>query len=228
MQQIQAVFQDAFNSIPSFAEEHWDASESQANQGWEQKLKTIRFEQRLRIAYEESSQNFNKEIGEILEEVGNELQIVARLINNNFKFQEQDTDLFLRDLMKIGGNILVIAASIIALFIPAIAPVAAVAGIISFALNQISGWTKSKEQKRREHLELSAIRKKLRDELKAYYQEGILSLAFIGQYNAGKSTTISALTGRRDIRIDSDIATDKTASYDWNSISRYAPAFYRP
>ncbi|MEH2255046.1 GTPase [Nostoc sp.] len=46
----------------------------------------------------------------------------------------------------------------------------------------------------------------------------MLSLAFVGQYNAGKSTTISALTGRRDIRIDSDIATDKTASYDWNSI----------
>ncbi|MBC1220865.1 50S ribosome-binding GTPase [Nostoc sp. UCD122] len=150
LQQIQAIFQDAFNSIPSFAEEYWDASESRANQGWEQKLKTIRFEQRLRIAYEESSQNFNKEIGEILEEVGNELQIVARLINNNFKFQEQDTDLFLRDLMKIGGNILVIAAPLVALFIPAIAPVAAVVGIIGFALNQISGWTKSKEQKRRE------------------------------------------------------------------------------
>jgi small GTP-binding protein len=43
-------------------------------------------------------------------------------------------------------------------------------------------------------------------------------VAFVGQYNAGKSTTISALTGRRDIRIDSDIATDKTANYDWNGI----------
>ncbi|MBW4565833.1 MAG: 50S ribosome-binding GTPase [Mojavia pulchra JT2-VF2] len=68
------------------------------------------------------------------------------------------------------------------------------------------------------HIELSAIRKKLREDLKAYHQEGILSLAFVGQYNAGKSTTISAITGRRDIRIDSDIATDKTASYAWNSI----------
>lgn len=66
--------------------------------------------------------------------------------------------------------------------------------------------------------ELTAIRKKLRDELKEYRQNGVLSVAFVGQYNAGKSTTISALTGRRDIRIDSDIATDKTASYDWNGI----------
>ncbi len=66
--------------------------------------------------------------------------------------------------------------------------------------------------------ELTAIRKKLREELKEYREQGILTVAFVGQYNAGKSTTISALTGRRDIRIDSDIATDKTASYDWNSI----------
>ncbi len=66
--------------------------------------------------------------------------------------------------------------------------------------------------------ELTAIRKKLREELKAYREQGILSAAFVGQYSAGKSTIISALTGRRDIHIDADIATDKTASYDWNGI----------
>jgi GTPase SAR1 family protein len=66
--------------------------------------------------------------------------------------------------------------------------------------------------------ELTALRKKLREELKAHRENGILTVAFVGQYNAGKSTTISALTGRRDIRIDSDIATDKTANYDWNGI----------
>lgn len=68
------------------------------------------------------------------------------------------------------------------------------------------------------HEELTAIRKKLREELKAHREQGILTVAFVGQYSAGKSTIISALTGRRDIRIDSDIATDKTASYDWNGI----------
>lgn len=65
---------------------------------------------------------------------------------------------------------------------------------------------------------LTAIRKKLREELKDYRENGLLAVAFVGQYNAGKSTTISALTGRRDIRIDSDIATDKTTSYDWSNI----------
>jgi len=66
--------------------------------------------------------------------------------------------------------------------------------------------------------ELTAIRKKLREELKEYREQGILKVAFVGQYSAGKSTIISALTGRRDIHIDADIATDKTANYNWNGI----------
>ncbi len=46
----------------------------------------------------------------------------------------------------------------------------------------------------------------------------VLRLAFVGQYNAGKSTTISALTGRDDLLIDSDIATGATAEFEWNGI----------
>lgn len=66
--------------------------------------------------------------------------------------------------------------------------------------------------------ELIKIRQKLRDGVKEYREQGALTVAFIGQYSAGKSTIISALTGRRDIHIDADIATDKTAPYDWNGI----------
>lgn len=66
--------------------------------------------------------------------------------------------------------------------------------------------------------ELSAIGLKISDQLKEYKAKGAINVAFVGQYNAGKSTMISALTGRRDIRIDSDIATDTTSAYDWNSI----------
>jgi hypothetical protein len=66
--------------------------------------------------------------------------------------------------------------------------------------------------------ELTKIRQKLHDSLKEYKQQGALTVAFVGQYSAGKSTIISALTGRRDIYIDADIATDKIAFYDWNGI----------
>ncbi len=54
--------------------------------------------------------------------------------------------------------------------------------------------------------------------MREYKQQGLLTVAFIGQYSAGKSTIISALTGRRDIHIDADIATDKTSDYEWNEI----------
>ena len=66
--------------------------------------------------------------------------------------------------------------------------------------------------------ELAAIRQKLHDGLRDYEQQGALTVAFIGQYSAGKSTIISALTGRRDIHIDADIATSVTTPYDWNGI----------
>lgn len=66
--------------------------------------------------------------------------------------------------------------------------------------------------------QFKAIRQKFQQEIKAYWDDGILKVAFVGQYSAGKSTIISALTGRRDIKIDADIATDKTTAYDWNGI----------
>lgn len=65
---------------------------------------------------------------------------------------------------------------------------------------------------------LTDIRQKLHQELKAYREDGVIRVAFVGQYSAGKSTIISALTGRRDIKIDADIATDRTTNYAWNGI----------
>lgn len=43
-------------------------------------------------------------------------------------------------------------------------------------------------------------------------------LVFTGQYNAGKSTLIKALTGRDDVVIDSDIATAVATDYDWDGL----------
>ena len=48
--------------------------------------------------------------------------------------------------------------------------------------------------------------------------EGPIGLIFTGQYNAGKSTLISALTGRDDILIDSDVATNEVRSYEWGAV----------
>ncbi|MEX2409976.1 MAG: GTPase [Candidatus Paceibacterota bacterium] len=45
-----------------------------------------------------------------------------------------------------------------------------------------------------------------------------LNIVFAGQYSAGKSSIIKFLTGREDIKIGSDITTDKVTPYDWNAI----------
>lgn len=45
-----------------------------------------------------------------------------------------------------------------------------------------------------------------------------LKVSFVGQYSAGKSTIIKALTGNNAIKIDADIATDVTEDYEWNGI----------
>jgi len=69
------------------------------------------------------------------------------------------------------------------------------------------------------HQELNNLAENFVNELHKYQQEGIITVAFVGQYSAGKSTIISALTGKRDIKIDADIATDKTTNYNWNGIN---------
>ncbi len=59
---------------------------------------------------------------------------------------------------------------------------------------------------------------KLDEERRAIRENPVLRVAFIGQYSAGKSTIISALTGNRDIKIGADITTDKATPYSWNGL----------
>ncbi len=60
---------------------------------------------------------------------------------------------------------------------------------------------------------------KLNEQLEAIDKEDKIRVVFIGQYTAGKSTIISALTSNKDIEIDSDIATSYTADYNWNGVT---------
>jgi hypothetical protein len=48
--------------------------------------------------------------------------------------------------------------------------------------------------------------------------EPAVSISLVGQYDAGKSTIIRALTGRTDIRVDADVCTTQTTIYDWGGI----------
>ena len=51
-----------------------------------------------------------------------------------------------------------------------------------------------------------------------YQHQKKLSIAFIGQYNAGKSTLIKALTGNETVKISAEICTDKVTEYAWQDV----------
>jgi GTP-binding protein EngB required for normal cell division len=149
LQQIEAVFQDALNAIPSFAEDHWNSNEIGLKLGWEKKLKAIRFHERLKTVYQETSHKFNKEVQEAIEEVGNELQLIAQLGDGNFSFNEQDSNDFGRNALRISGAILGVVGLLLGPFgVPAV--IVAAVGIIGAFGSWLSQRFKSKEQKRRE------------------------------------------------------------------------------
>lgn len=49
-------------------------------------------------------------------------------------------------------------------------------------------------------------------------RKGLFEIAFIGQYSAGKSSIITALTQNADIKIGQNITTDKVNEYKWNDV----------
>jgi len=51
-----------------------------------------------------------------------------------------------------------------------------------------------------------------------YQHQTKLSIGFIGQYNAGKSTLIKALTGNSTVKISAEICTDKVTEYSWQDV----------
>lgn len=64
----------------------------------------------------------------------------------------------------------------------------------------------------------TSIAAKLENDLQEFRERGFLTIAFVGEYSAGKSSLISALTGRRDLAISADIATDQCREYEWNGV----------
>lgn len=48
--------------------------------------------------------------------------------------------------------------------------------------------------------------------------EGSVNVLFAGQYSAGKSSILKAMTGREDIEVGAGIVTEQAREYDWNGI----------
>jgi len=72
-----------------------------------------------------------------------------------------------------------------------------------------------KDEKEKSVLELKTELNKKLDE---FFKKEALEIAFVGQYGAGKSTIIKALTNNKNIKTGQDITTDKPDRYKWGSV----------
>lgn len=94
----------------------------------------------------------------------------------------------------------------------------------SFAYQRVHGASEALVQKLRTQLASSNQEQvsKLADELKEASADQDdntpITLAFVGQYNAGKSTLIKCLTQNAKIAIDADVCTDEVTAYAWGGL----------
>lgn len=164
---IKEIFQTAFEQVTPFAEQHWDTNENQMNSGWKETLQSLAFEKQLKTTCENASQQFQHDVQEAIEEIGNELKIINQLQGGSFKFKEQDSNFFDRDFVRISGMALIAAGAILAFVFPPLGLIGVVGGIAGW----LAGQFKSRDQKR--HEAVGTISTSLRVQLEEY-QEKVL------------------------------------------------------
>lgn len=132
---------------------------------WKKKIKSLNFDERLKNVFQQSSEKFQAEIQEILEEVGSELELLVKLKGGDFKLIQQDSNSF-KNLLRIGGGIMGVAGVVLTFFAP---PIGIAIGIVGTAISFVSGLFKSKDDKKREAAE--KISDSLTSQLNDYQQK---------------------------------------------------------
>lgn len=69
-----------------------------------------------------------------------------------------------------------------------------------------------------EDIDISESIEQYEENLKVYQDKNKLEISFLGQYSAGKSSLISALTENQEIAIGQNITTSEVKTYEWKNI----------
>lgn len=144
--EVKTIFQEAFGEIRKFSIKNWNVDETRLNMKWDKKIKSLNFDERLKNVFQQSSEKFQAEIQEILEEVGSELELLVKLKGGDFKLIQQDSNSF-KNLLRIGGGIMGVAGAVLFFFAP---PIGIAMGIVGTAINFVTGLFKSEKQKQEE------------------------------------------------------------------------------
>jgi len=150
--QLKKVFQNLESSVQDFAESNWEKKEVELNEEWKNHLKHMKIEELINKIYKEVAEDYSKNVFEILEELGREMELISRMKNISFSLKEQDSSSFLKNLFKWGG-LLISLAGMVGTFIPPLAPFAWAITLAGTLINIISGLFTSRAEKRRKAVE---------------------------------------------------------------------------
>jgi tRNA U34 5-carboxymethylaminomethyl modifying GTPase MnmE/TrmE len=106
------VFSDLKGTIQEFAEDNWDRKEKQLKEKWtehiEERFKT---KKRLEGALQKVMNSYANDVQDLLDEIGTEISLIAKLHTPECELGEQDSSTFMKNFMRIGGGLLGVASS---------------------------------------------------------------------------------------------------------------------
>jgi GTP-binding protein EngB required for normal cell division/uncharacterized tellurite resistance protein B-like protein len=112
---LQAVFNDLKGSTAGFAEDHWDSEESTLNRAWGEHLKRKRANARMESALTSANEHYEKEVRDVLDELGRDMSLISDLHMASGTLSEQDTSTFWKSFFKWGGSLSGVAGAAVVL-----------------------------------------------------------------------------------------------------------------
>lgn len=165
---LAGVFHEVRSSISPFAEEHWEARQEALGGAWKSRLDSLRLERRIKECAANAQAQFKGHVEEALEEIGREMEAIARLTAaRSFAGpSEQETGRLMHNLLKWGGNVIMLVGAIGAAIVGG--PFTWVA-LVGTGLRLLAGLFKSKKEQRREAVK--EISKQLREQVATQERE---------------------------------------------------------
>jgi len=143
---VKTIFQSLRGKTSSFALQNYKDDGETLSKKWNAEVERNKLQESLEVAVRQAGEAYNKEVSEILEEVGKDLQLMAKLSGSSFDINNTYDGFSL----KFAGKILAVAGAVLSFVFP---PLGIVVGLVGAAMGWVSGWFKSDEDKRREAAE---------------------------------------------------------------------------
>lgn len=143
---VKTTFQSLRGKTSSFALQNYRDDGETLSKKWNSEVQRNKLQESLEIAVKQAGESYNKQAAEALEEVGKDLQLMAKLSGSSFNVNNTYDGFSL----KFAGKILAVPGAVLSFVFP---PLGIVVGLVGAAMGWVSGWFKSDDDKRREATE---------------------------------------------------------------------------